>query len=47
MKSSLIEEYLQSTQNYLLEHFATLPNHINYLHLRFEDTTILYFYHNL
>ena len=47
MKYSLIEKYLLSTQNYLLEAFATLPNHINYLHPNIEDMMILYFYHNL
>ena len=29
----------------LLEIFATLSNHINYLHPNIEDTTILYSYH--
>ena len=36
-----------STQNYLLEAFAKLPNHINYLHPNNEYMTILYIYHNL
>ena len=39
--------YLLSTQNYLLEAFATLPNHINYLHTNIKYVTILYFYDNL
>ena len=30
-------------KTFLLEGFATLPNHINYLHPIIEDTTILYF----
>ena len=34
-------------QNFLLEGFVTLPNHINYLHFDIEDVTTLYFYHNL
>ena len=33
--------------NYLLEAFATLPSHINYLHPNIEYIMILYFYHNL
>ena len=28
----LIEKYLPSTQDYLLEAFTTMPNHINDLH---------------
>ena len=28
----LIEKYLSSTQNYLLEVFTTMPNHINYVY---------------
>ena len=43
----LIEKYLLSTENYLLETFATLPVHINYLHPSIKNTTILYFYRNL
>ena len=31
----------------LLEAFATLPNHIDYLHPNIEDMAILYFCHNL
>ena len=27
--------------------FATLTNHINYLHPNIEDMTILYFYHDI
>ena len=41
------EKYFLSTQNYLLEAFTALLNHINYLHPNIEYTTILYFYHNL
>ena len=48
MKSSINSEVpsIRPTQNYLLEAFATLLNHINYLHPNIEDLTILYFYHN-
>ena len=42
-----MEKYLRFTQNYLLEAFATLLNHINYLQPNIEDMMILYFYHNL
>ena len=34
----------QLREKNLLEVFARLPNHINYLHLNIEDMTILYFY---
>ena len=47
MKSSLNLEESLSTQNYILEAFATLPNHINYLHPNIEYITIHYFYHDL
>ena len=33
-----------SLESYLLEAFATLPNHINYLHPNIEEITILYYY---
>ena len=36
-----------STQNYLLETFATFSIHTNYLHPSTEYMTTLYFYHNL
>ena len=35
-----IEKYLLFTQNYSLEAFVTLCNHINYLHPNIEGTTI-------
>ena len=41
MKFHLIEKYLLSTQNYLLEAFGTLPNHTNYLHYNIEDMAII------
>ena len=42
-----IEKYLLSNQNYLLEAFKDLPNHVNYFYRNIEYMTILYFYHNL
>ena len=47
MKFSLNWEVSFTSQNYLLEAFATLPNHIDYLHPNIEDMAILYSYHNL
>ena len=38
-----IEKYLWSFQIYLLEAFATLSNHDDYLYPNFEDMTILFF----
>ena len=37
-----MEKYLLSNQNYLLEAFATLHIHINYLHPNIEDMTIFF-----
>ena len=45
--SSLIKNYVLSTQSYLPEAFATLPNHINYLHPSIEYMTIFHIYHKL
>ena len=38
-----LQKYLQSIQNYLLKAFATLPNHINYLHPNIQDIMIFIF----
>ena len=52
MKSSLNREYLWSKKSYLLEGFAALPNHINYLHPNIKNMIISlilgypYFYHD-
>ena len=46
MKSSLNREVSLVHLKLLLEKFATLPNHINYLHHNIEDMEIIYFYHN-
>ena len=40
-------KYFLSTQNYLLEAFATLSNHTNYLHPNIEYRAIPYFYYHL
>ena len=41
----MIEKYLQSNQNYLLETFVAFLNRIDYLYPNIQDLTILYFYH--
>ena len=40
-------KYFASTQNHLLETFATFPIHGNHLNPNIEDMMIIYFYHNL
>ena len=40
------EKYFLSSQNFLLEVFAELPIHINYLNPSIEKMTILYFSHS-
>ena len=40
--TAFYESSLQLTQNYFMEAFATLGNHINYLNPNVEDMTVLY-----
>ena len=47
MKSSLNRELSFTYSKLFTGSFATLPKHIDYLHLNIENMTSLYFYHNL